>query len=162
MGCKCIDIDDDVWMMIGIADVGRTTAKLNWDWAVHVSNWRTSPLLPEDERRRRVTARWRWRDDLERYEKAWWEIAKDREHWKILDFVSYHYLHQNRLKWFFKISVKKIVMFYASEYLFQLSCLLETVLFRDLSRCVRHEILNKAINLESTAVNVLACNARFK
>ncbi|XP_026331982.1 uncharacterized protein LOC113239276 [Hyposmocoma kahamanoa] len=53
-------------------------------WRGHVSwmqpkKWEivVTPWVPEDGKRRRGSPRSYWRDDLDGFERAWWEIAKD-------------------------------------------------------------------------------------
>lgn len=76
--------------MTGITDVGNKSARLKWDWAGHVSrmppdSWATiyTPWVP-DGRRYRGRPRKRWRDELDAFERGWWEEARDRERWKSL------------------------------------------------------------------------------
>ncbi|XP_026323193.1 uncharacterized protein LOC113232637 [Hyposmocoma kahamanoa] len=71
-----------------IADVAQKAAKLKWRWAGHVC------CTPEDLWAE-VTIQWSpksvghrgrprkgWRDELDAYDKAWVQLAQDRDAWR--------------------------------------------------------------------------------
>ncbi|KAI8441227.1 hypothetical protein MSG28_014876 [Choristoneura fumiferana] len=72
-----------------IADVGRETARLKWDWAGHIcrmhpKRWAqvTTQWAPLDGQRRRGRPIRRWRDDLDAFRNDWQNLAADRGSWK--------------------------------------------------------------------------------
>ena len=72
----------------GVRDIMETVSKLKWNWAGHVArqedNRWTSILThwtPRGSKRNPGRPKTRWRDDLQKFQPRWTQIAQDRKMW---------------------------------------------------------------------------------
>ena len=75
----------------GVTDVIKTTRRMKWSWAGHISRLKDdrwtkciTTWKPYERKRLRGRPAKRWRDDLDEYwnETTWQRTAQDRQTWK--------------------------------------------------------------------------------